>query len=58
MQVLIPSPAKWVEDPALPQLWLRLQLWLISDPWPRTPYAAGWPKKRKKKGEKKKKERK
>ena len=30
----IPGPAQWVKDPALPQLWLRLQLWLRSDPWP------------------------
>ena len=30
----IPSPAQWVKDPALPQLWLRSQLWLGSDPWP------------------------
>ena len=30
----IPSPAQWVMDPALPQLWLRLQMRLGSDPWP------------------------
>ena len=28
--------AQWVKDPALPQLWYRLQLWLRSDPWPGT----------------------
>ena len=31
---LIPGPAQWVRDLALPQLWLGLQLWLESDPWP------------------------
>ena len=31
---LIPSPAQWVKDPGLSQLWLRLQLQLRSDPWP------------------------
>ena len=30
----IPSLAQWVKDPALPQLWLGLQWWLGSDPWP------------------------
>ena len=30
----IPSPAQWVKDLVLPQLWYRLQLWLRSDPWP------------------------
>ena len=30
---LIPGPEQWVKDPALPQQWLRLQLWLRSDPW-------------------------
>ena len=29
-----PSPAQWVKDPALPQLWLRSELQLGSDPWP------------------------
>ena len=33
---LIPSPAQWVKDPALPQLRLRLRLQLGSDPWPRS----------------------
>ena len=40
----IPGPAQWVEDVALPQLWLRLQLQLRSDPWPGTPYVMGQPK--------------
>ena len=31
---LIPSPAQWVKDPALPHLLLRLWLWLGSDPRP------------------------
>jgi len=31
----IPGLAQWVEDPASPQLQLRSQLWLGSDPWPR-----------------------
>ena len=31
---LIPSPAQWVKDLALPQLWLRVQLRFRSDPWP------------------------
>ena len=29
-----PSPAQWVKDPVLPQLWCRFQLRLGSDPWP------------------------
>ena len=39
----IPDPAQWVKDLALPQLWLRLRLWLKSDliPGPRAPYAEG-----------------
>ena len=45
----IPGPAQWVEEPTLPQLWLRSHLWLRSDPWTGTPYALGLPKKRKKK---------
>ena len=40
----IPSLAQWVKDPALPQLWRRLQLQRRSDPWLETPYAAGQPK--------------
>ena len=31
---LIPNPAQWVKDPALPKPLLRLQLWLRSEPWP------------------------
>ena len=30
----------------LPQLWLRLWLVLISDPWSGTQFVAGWPKKK------------
>ena len=45
---LTPSPAQWVKDLALLELWLRSQLWLRSDPLPGTPYAVGWPKKKKK----------
>ena len=29
---LIPSPAQWVKDPALPQLWCKSKLCLRSDP--------------------------
>ena len=29
---LTPSPAQWVKDLALLELWLRSQLWLRSDP--------------------------
>ena len=43
---LIPGPAQWVKGLALPQLWLRLRLWLGSDPWPGNPYALGRPKKK------------
>ena len=36
----IPSPAQWVKDLALPQLWLRSQLYLrYLIPGPRTPHA-------------------
>ena len=28
------GPVQWVKDLALPQLWLRSQLQLRSDPWP------------------------
>ena len=45
----IPSPAQWVKDPALPQLWLCLQLWLGSDHWPRSSIYHGVAKKKKKK---------
>ena len=43
----IPGPAQWVKDPALPQLQHRSKVWLESDPWPGTPYAMGWPKRKK-----------
>ena len=45
----IPSPAQWVEDPTLLQLWCRLKLWLDLIPGPGTPCALGWPKKENKK---------
>ena len=38
---LIPGLAPWVKDPTLPQLWLRLQLWFWSDPWPENPICFG-----------------
>ena len=38
----------WVKDPALPQLWLRLQLQLRSDSWPGSSTGRGAAKKRKK----------
>ena len=31
---LVPGPAQWVKDPALPKHWLRSQLRLGSDLWP------------------------
>ena len=46
---LIPSPAQGVKDPALPQLWLRLQLQLGSDPWARNSIWFGAARKEKKK---------
>ena len=42
---LIPSPAQWVKDLAMPQLWLRSQLQLESDPWPRNSMCHGVAKK-------------
>ena len=37
---------QWVKDPALPQLWHRLQLWLRFDPWPENSHMLlVWPKK-------------
>ena len=37
---LIPNPAQWVKDQALLQLWLRSQMPLGFNPWPREyPYA-------------------
>ena len=44
----IPSPAQWVGDPALLQLWLRLQMKLDLIPGQGTPHAVGWPKKKNK----------
>ena len=46
---LIPRPAQWVKDLASPQLWLRLQLWLGSDPWPGNSMCQGMAKKKKEK---------
>ena len=47
----IPGPAQWVKDLVLPQLQLRSQLWLQSDPWPGNAICTGgWPKKKKKRG--------
>ena len=42
---LIPGPVQWVNDPVLPQLWCRLQLWLqwIQSLDQELPYAAGQP---------------
>ena len=44
---LIPSPAQWVKDLALPKLWLGLDPWLknFHMPWV-------WPKKKKREREK------
>ena len=47
MQVQSPAQHCGLKDLVLPQLWCRSQLRLESDPWPRTPYAAGQPKKKK-----------
>ena len=49
----IPSLAQWVKDPALPQLWLRSQLWLGFDPWPGNSICHGLVKNEKKKKKKK-----
>ena len=46
---MIPSLTQWVKDPALPQLWLRSQLQLGSDPWPRNSICLWGGQKRKKK---------
>ena len=43
-----PSPAQWVKDLALPSLWLRSQLQLGSDSWPRNSICCGVAKKGKK----------
>ena len=45
---LNPSLEQWVKDLALPQLWLRLQLWLGSDPCPRIFMCYGAAKKKEK----------
>ena len=37
----VPGPARWVEDLVLLQLWLRSQLRLGSDLWPRTSICCG-----------------
>lgn len=48
---LVPSPAQWVKDPALLQLWHRSQLQLELDPWPGNfPMPWGQPKKKKRHG--------
>ena len=48
-QISIPNRTQWVKDPALPQLWYRLQMWLGSDPWPRNSICRRVAKKKKKK---------
>ena len=47
----IPISAQGVKDSAWPQLQRRSKLQLRSDPWhdTGTPYAAGWPNKKKEK---------
>ena len=47
----VQSPALWVKDPGLPQLWLRLQLQLRSDLWPPNSTCCAASKKGKKKNE-------
>ena len=49
---LVSSLVQWVKDPALPQLWHRLQLQLRLTPGPELPYAAGVAEKEKKKKKK------
>ena len=44
---LIPCPAQWVKDLALPQLQLWSHLWLKSDPWPWNSVCWGADKKKK-----------
>ena len=56
-QVQSPGPAQWVKDPALLQLWQRLQLWLRSDPWPRNYICYGAERKKEGRKEGRKKER-
>ena len=45
----ISDRAEWVKDPESPQLRLRLQLQLRSDPWPENSMCHGAVKKKKKK---------
>ena len=40
-----PWPTQWVKDLALPQLWIRSQLWLQSDSWPGNAIGCGAAKK-------------
>ena len=49
---LIPGPAQWVKDPALPQLWLRLRPRLQFDPWPGRSIGCGEAKNEKRRKEK------
>ena len=44
----VPDPAQWVKDLVLQQLWLKLQLSLKSDPWPRNSICLKMAKKEKK----------
>lgn len=46
---LIPGLAEWVKDSVLPQLQLRLQLRLRSDPWLCNSICRGWGGSQKKK---------
>ena len=45
---LTTSLVQWVKDLALLQLWLRLQQWLGSDPWPGNSICHGEAEKEKK----------
>ena len=45
----IPGPAKWVEDPVLPQMQLNSRLWLGNNPWSRSSICLKVSKKKKKK---------
>ena len=49
MRVRSLAPHSVLKHLALLQLWLRLQLQFGFDPWPRTPYATGQAKTKKKK---------
>ena len=53
----IPGLAQWVEDPVLPQLWLRSRPQLGSDPRPRNSICCRGDKKKKKKKKKERKKR-